>query len=65
MTVSTGIESPAIGAEEREALVEAVRDLLRRRGDSTTVRAAMCAPGRIDSTLWQTCLLYTSDAADE
>lgn len=54
MTVSTGIESPAIGAEEREALVEAVRDLLRRRGDSTTVRAAMCAPGRIDSTLWQT-----------
>ncbi|MCR5977681.1 acyl-CoA dehydrogenase [Gordonia jinghuaiqii] len=46
--------SPAISPEEREALAESVRDLLRRRGDSAAVRSAMASPGRIDASLWQT-----------
>ena len=41
-------------AEEREALAEAVRDLLRRRGDTAAVRKEMASDGRIDRGLWQT-----------
>ncbi|WP_238422228.1 acyl-CoA dehydrogenase family protein [Gordonia sp. 'Campus'] len=44
----------AISSEEREALAEAVRDLLQRRGDPTTVRAAIATTGRVDASLWQT-----------
>ncbi|MEO9326765.1 acyl-CoA dehydrogenase family protein [Gordonia aurantiaca] len=44
----------SISAEERQALAEAVRDLLRRRGDTASVRKAMASPGRIDRGLWQT-----------
>ncbi|MHC3002875.1 acyl-CoA dehydrogenase family protein [Gordonia sp. GN26] len=47
-------ETLAISAEEREALAEAVRDLLRRRGDTASVRKAMASPGRVDRGLWET-----------
>lgn len=47
-------ETLSISAEEREALAEAVRDLLRRRGDTASVRKAMASTGRVDRGLWET-----------
>lgn len=43
-----------ISAEDRAALAESIRDVLRRRSDSESVRAAMRTPGRIDRPLWET-----------
>ncbi|MGB6126115.1 MAG: acyl-CoA dehydrogenase family protein [Gordonia sp. (in: high G+C Gram-positive bacteria)] len=44
----------AISAEDRAALAESIRDVLRRRSDSAAVRAAITNDGRIDRTLWET-----------
>ncbi len=43
-----------ISAEDREALADAVRELLRRRTDSASARAAMGATPRIDRGLYDT-----------
>ncbi len=40
--------------DEINALVDAVRDVVRRGGGSPAVRAAIAAPGRYDDQLWQT-----------
>lgn len=48
------IAPAAVSAEEREALAEAIRDLVTRRADSASARAAMRATPRIDRGLWQT-----------
>lgn len=54
MTISPAAAPSAISAEEREALSEAIRDLVRRRADPASARAAMRATPRIDRELWQT-----------
>ncbi|MBM7367893.1 acyl-CoA dehydrogenase family protein [Gordonia hydrophobica] len=41
-----------ISADDRAALAESIRELLRRRSDSASVRAASRAEGRIDRPLW-------------
>lgn len=38
--------------EIRAALADSVRDLMSRRGDTSAIRAAFAAPGRIDRPLW-------------
>ncbi|WP_132993060.1 acyl-CoA dehydrogenase family protein [Gordonia zhaorongruii] len=43
-----------IGAEDRAALTDSIRDLLRKRSDPAAVRAAMAADGRVDRSLWTT-----------
>ncbi|MDL9936189.1 acyl-CoA dehydrogenase family protein [Gordonia sp. ABSL1-1] len=53
MTVLTSTAAPA-SAQDREALAASVRDLIRRRGDSASVRAAMAGDGRTDAALWST-----------
>ncbi|MFT4086288.1 MAG: acyl-CoA dehydrogenase family protein [Gordonia sp. (in: high G+C Gram-positive bacteria)] len=42
----------AIDADDRAALADSVRDLLRRRSGSAAVRRAIRTPGRIDRPLW-------------
>ena len=44
----------AVSAEEREALAEAIRELIKRRGDSASVRSAMRGTPRMDRDLWRT-----------
>lgn len=44
----------AISAEDRAALAESIRDVLRRRSDQAAVRAAIETEGRIDRPLWET-----------
>lgn len=46
--------SDTISAEEREALAEAVRDVVAKRGDSAAARAAMRQTPRLDRALWET-----------
>ncbi|WOC12846.1 acyl-CoA dehydrogenase family protein [Gordonia sp. MP11Mi] len=46
--------SSQVSAEERAALAESVRALLRKRSTSEAVRAAMQSDGRIDRDLWDT-----------
>ncbi|MFW0796663.1 acyl-CoA dehydrogenase family protein [Gordonia sp. CPCC 205515] len=49
------VAAPAvISAEERDALAEAIRDLVRRKGDSAAARTAMGQTPRIDRSLWTT-----------
>lgn len=43
-----------VSAEEREALAEAVRELIKRRGDSASVRSSMRGTPRMDRDLWRT-----------
>ncbi len=43
-----------ISAEDRAALADSVRDVLRKRSDSEAVRRAIRAEGRIDRDLWGT-----------
>lgn len=43
-----------ISAEDRAALAESIRDVLRRRSDSASVRSAITTDGRIDRSLWET-----------
>jgi len=47
------VTSP-ISAEDRAALADSIRDVLRKRSDSEAVRRAMQADGRIDRDLWGT-----------
>ena len=44
----------AVSAEDRAALTESIRDVLRRRSDQAAVRAAIETDGRIDRALWET-----------
>lgn len=44
----------AISAQDRESLRASVSDLLRRRGTSEALRAAMTTPNRTDEALWST-----------
>ncbi|MEE3849543.1 acyl-CoA dehydrogenase family protein [Gordonia sp. LSe1-13] len=46
--------TPAISAEEREALADAIRELVSRRADSASARAAMRSTPRLDRKLWDT-----------
>ncbi|MGV9713883.1 acyl-CoA dehydrogenase family protein [Gordonia sp. NPDC003424] len=43
-----------ISTEDREALAEAIRDLVRRKADSAAARSAMGQTPRIDRSLWTT-----------
>ncbi|EGD53897.1 acyl-CoA dehydrogenase family protein [Gordonia neofelifaecis] len=43
-----------ISAEDRAALAESIRDVLRRRSDSAAVRTAITTEGRVDRKLWET-----------
>ncbi|GEE01197.1 acyl-CoA dehydrogenase [Gordonia spumicola] len=43
-----------IGADDRAALADSIRDLLRKRSGSESVRRSMQADGRIDRDLWDT-----------
>lgn len=46
--------SSSVGADERAALADAVRDVLRKRSTPEAVRAAMTVEGRVDRDLWGT-----------
>ena len=48
------IYSPGIDTEEQSALRDSVAALLRRSGDSASVRAAMSSENRHDQALWST-----------
>jgi alkylation response protein AidB-like acyl-CoA dehydrogenase len=52
--VTATTESTAISAEDRAALAEAISELVTRRGDSASARAAMRHTPRIDRALWDT-----------
>ncbi|AZG45848.1 acyl-CoA dehydrogenase family protein [Gordonia insulae] len=53
-TAESRVDATPISAEEREALAEAIRDLVDRRADSASARAAMTATPRLDRGLWTT-----------
>ena len=46
--------SSEVGAEERAALTDSIRDVLRKRSTSEAVRTAMQSDGRVDRDLWDT-----------
>jgi alkylation response protein AidB-like acyl-CoA dehydrogenase len=50
----SSVAANPISAEEREALAEAIRDLVARRADSAKARVAMAATPRLDRGLWTT-----------
>lgn len=52
MTVTA--DTATISADERAALADAIRELVGRRADSTSARAAMRLTPRMDRTLWST-----------
>ncbi|WP_347954832.1 acyl-CoA dehydrogenase family protein [Gordonia aichiensis] len=54
MTAPDNTTPEPISAEDRAALAESIRDVLRRRSDSAAVRTAIESPGRIDRSLWET-----------
>lgn len=54
MTSDVAAAPAAISAEDREALADAIRELLRRKADSAAARAAMGRTPRIDRNLWTT-----------
>ncbi|AUH68056.1 MULTISPECIES: acyl-CoA dehydrogenase family protein [Gordonia] len=53
----------SISAEDRAALAESIRDVLRRRSDSASVRAAIRTQGRMDRAVWETLCTEVGVAA--
>ncbi|MFW0787035.1 acyl-CoA dehydrogenase family protein [Gordonia sp. CPCC 206044] len=47
-------DTAPVPAEERDALAEAIRDLVSRRADSAAARSAMSRTPRVDRALWET-----------
>ena len=54
MSTAGAQSSAAIGADDRAALADSIRDVLRRQSDPAAVRAAGTVAGRLDRALWQT-----------